>query len=81
MSKYSAQQELDKNWPSFDYMWRDSLSMFPEVPIDWKDREKWKAFAERVYNHILDIRSMQDVVQIAYEEGFQDCQDNHKNED
>ena len=69
MSKYSYQQDLEKSWPAFDIMWRETLSLFPEVPLDGKERDKLKKFTEKVYNHILDIQSIAGIVGGPYEDG------------
>ena len=70
MSKYSYQQDLEKSWPAFDIMWRETLSLFPEVPLDGKERDKLKKFTEKVYNHILDIQSIAGIVGGAYVDGY-----------
>ena len=61
---------------SFDYMWKEDLSFLPGVPMDWKEREKLKSFAEQIYNRILENIPIGEMLDNAYDEGFQDCQDN-----
>ena len=70
MSKYSYQEDLKKQWPAFEIMWRETLSLFPEVPLDGKERDELKKFTEKVYNHILDIKSIAGVVSGAYDDGY-----------
>lgn len=66
---------------SFDRMWNEDLSFIPGVPLDWKEREQWKSFAEQIYNRILDGIPIGEMLDKAYDEGFQDCQDNIDAED
>lgn len=62
----------ERHIPSFETVWKEHLSLAPEVPLDWKEAERFKSFAKRIYGHIDINGFIQKVADTAYEDGHED---------
>ena len=62
----------ERHVPSFETVWKEHLSLAPEVPTDWKEAERFKSFAKRIYGHIDIDGFIQNVADQAYNDGYED---------
>ena len=58
--------------PSFEMLWKEHISMLPEVPVNWKDSEVFKRFARKVYDIIQFDKYVQKIANLAYTEGLEE---------
>jgi hypothetical protein len=59
---------------SFNTLWKEDLSLLPNMPLDYNEREKFRIFAEEIFKQMeRDIQSRLDE---AYENGYVDGQNN-----
>lgn len=59
-------------FPSFDTLWREELSLIPEAPNDWKEREVFRVFAKKIYDRIACGNHVQNIANTAYNDGYDD---------
>jgi hypothetical protein len=75
--------ELKEEFPSFPELWKTDLSLVPEVPMCWKERELWKVFGERIYNRLMNGSEIMDLISTfradGYDEGVSKVRTNFKN--
>lgn len=56
----------------FEEMWRDYMSCYPEVPLEWKEREVFKSFAKKIFFEAETLLEIEKRCDDAYEEGCAD---------
>lgn len=69
--KPSIKKLYCSRYPDFDVLWKDTLSFCPSVPIDWKEREKMRVFAEEIHAKIMAHLSLRDLLEAAYKDGYE----------
>lgn len=62
----------EKIVPDFDDLWKNEFSLLPEVPCGWEKQEPFRKFAKQIYERIVYHYDVQDLANIAYEDGQDD---------
>jgi len=57
---------------SFERVWKEEISLYPEVPIAWRESEPFKEFAKRIMSRIDVWGKVQEIADQAYEDGYDD---------
>lgn len=60
--------------PTFHYLWRDELSLESEVPLDHDKAQVFRAFAEKVYNRLVN-HHIDELLTERYNDGYEDGQE------
>ena len=62
----------DYSLTPFEQLWKEELSMAPEVPMNWREAEVFKQFARRVFDAINVDERIQKIANEAYHDGNDD---------
>lgn len=64
-----------QQFKNFEELWKNLIALMPEVPHDYKEQDKWKSFAKRIWELIYNKNELEILINKTVDDKLDDILD------